>query len=126
MPTLAAARAAASFTPSPTITTGPAGRGRADGGQLALRRDSAQGIGRLDPQLPPDGRHYLGMVAREDADLPAQSSQPIQRVGGVGPEGIAQPRHRHGAAIDRHQHGRGLRGDGLALGGLDFGGTWQS
>ena len=71
MPTSASARAAASFTPSPTITTAPAPLAlcheAGDEVALLLRRQAAQGIVGRQAQLGAGPRDHVGVVAREDA-----------------------------------------------------------
>ena len=105
----------------PTIVIGDGGeRRRSPGGrQRGLRRGPAQRVGRLDSQPRPDGRHRLGMIAGEYADLPTEFAQAVQRVGRVRPQRIAQPGHSDRPAVGGHEDRRSGRGDRLPLGTLD-------
>ena len=98
MLTLAAARAGASLTPSPTMPVGP---WRASSSAIAVTLSAGSRSGALlaDAQLAGHGRGRPGVVAGEHDGLEAQVVQLGQHAGGLGtrPVGQADPAQRAGA-----------------------------
>ena len=104
MPTSASARAAASFTPSPTITTAPVRpRLRREGGDdvpLLLRSEAADRVGGGHTELGGDARDDGGVVAREDPDADAAGAERVDGGPGVGAERVADAGDAGDAPVD--------------------------
>ena len=91
IPTSASARAAASFTPSPTITTAPARPARrheaGDDVPLRLRGEAAERVVGRQAELGADAGDDGGVVAGEDPDADASGAK-----GRDGPPGVRAER----------------------------------
>ena len=122
MPQVAAASAAASLTPSPTMTTGPRAA------RSWIRASLASGV--APPRQAPAASPSVGAGAGDDArvvagqelDPPAARRGAGDRGGGVGADRVGEPRDRGRPALDG-DHDRGLAaGRGVVDGGGDAGG----
>ena len=103
MPTVAAARAAASLTPSPTMATvwSPRCPNRFE---LVLGgRRTARAFGR-HPDLAGDRLHHCRVVARQDLDLPSARRGWLRRMLAVGSQRVARARPPPDLAVDRDHH----------------------